>query len=485
MRNLICCAVFFVIQTLQLTFASTLSNEEKLAARVDQIFEHFNASTPGAAVAVVKDGKLLLAKGYGMANLEYDIPITEHTVFHVASVSKQFTAFSVYLLASQGKLKLTDNVREYIPELPNFGTPITINHLINHTSGLKDQWALLTLAGWRMDDVITQQQILKLIFQQTTLNFEPGSQFLYSNSGYTLLAEIVTRVSGKSFSEFTHDNIFQPLAMTNTQFYDDHEKVVKNRAYSYTEHNGSYNKQILSYANVGATGLFTTVADLSKWALNFDKHIVGDTELFNTFNQAAKLNNGEPAILAVIDGETIYHAKGQFFRRYRGLELYNHTGGDAGFRTYLARFPEKNISFIVLSNVKSFQPLQTGLDVAELYLSDALTPRQPDMSQTTNAATEPSDNKAVIDNLLQFSGDYISTELETKYSVSVRDDGLVMSHFRLNDTMLSVTGKDRFTGNIWFPVQVQFVRDKQNTVRGFTVSNFGAKNVIFRRQEAE
>jgi CubicO group peptidase (beta-lactamase class C family) len=124
MRNLICCAVFFVIQTLQLTFASTLSNEEKLAARVDQIFEHFNASTPGAAVAVVKDGKLLLAKGYGMANLEYDIPITEHTVFHVASVSKQFTAFSVYLLASQGKLKLTDNVREYIPELPNFGIAI-------------------------------------------------------------------------------------------------------------------------------------------------------------------------------------------------------------------------------------------------------------------------------------------------------------------------------------------------------------------------
>lgn len=481
MRKLICCA-FLIALTLPLAPATAADNQPTLTNKVDQIFSHFTADTPGAAVAVVKDGQLVLAKGYGMANLEYDIPITAETVFHVASVSKQFTSFAIYLLASQGKLALSDNVRDYIPELPDFGTPITVNHLVNHTSGLKDQWALLTLAGWRMDDVISQQQALKIISRQTTLNFEPGSQFLYSNSGYTLLAEIVARVSGLSFAEFCQRNIFQPLAMTHTQFYDNHEKVVKNRAYSYAEHDDGYNKQILSYATVGATGLFTTVTDLSKWALNFDKPIVGNAELFAAFNQPALLNNGEAAVLAVVDGETIYHAKGQFFRRYRGLTLYNHTGGDAGFRTYLARFPEQNMTFIVLSNLKSFQSLKTGLDVAELYLADALAPRQAETQSGQNTA-EPSGHITTAAELAAYSGNYISTELATAYSVAVVDGSLVMSHPRLADIQLTATGKDRFTGQIWFAVELEFVRDKHNSISGFKVSNFGAKNVLFSKQD--
>lgn len=481
MRKFVCSLAFILLALQPATVVATQDNLI-LAGKVDQMFSQYNADTPGVAVAVVKNGKLILAKGYGMANLEYDVAITPQTVFHVASVSKQFTAFAVYLLASQRKLALTDNVRKYIPELPDYGTAITINHLLNHTSGLKDQWGLLTLAGWRMDDVITQQHVLNIIFAQQTLNFEPGSQFMYSNSGYTLLAEIVSRVSGQSFAEFTQSNIFQPLAMKNTQFYDDHEKVVKNRAYSYAGQDGAYQKQILSYATVGATGLFTTVEDLSKWALNFEQLLVGDAALLDAFNQPARLDNGDAAVLAVMDGETIYHAKGQFFRNYRGLTLYNHTGGDAGFRTYLARFPEQRMAFIVLSNIKSFQSLKSGLDVAGLYLADSLAAKHQQEPAAQNA--KPAQSNWSVNNKIAeaYSGKYVSTELATAYSVAVVDEQLVLSHPRLADIPLTADGKDRFTGNIWFAVQLEFLRDQDNVITGFSLSNFGAKQVIFQKQ---
>ena len=168
-----------------------------------------------------------------MANLEYDIPITPSTIFHMASVSKQFTAFAIASLAQQGKISLSDDIRKHLPEVPDFGKTITINHLIHHTSGLRDQWNLLMIAGWRLDDVITKDHILKMVSRQKELNFDPGAEYMYSNTGYTLMAEIVARVSKKTFAEWTKENIFVPLEMSNTLFYDDHEKIVRNRAYSY------------------------------------------------------------------------------------------------------------------------------------------------------------------------------------------------------------------------------------------------------------
>ena len=221
------------------------TNDTTVDNQIDKLFSGYNRATPGVAVAVVKDGKIIFKKGYGTANLEYDLPITTKTVFQIASVSKQFTAFSIYLLEKQGKISLEDDVRKYLPEVPDVGKTIKIKHLLAHTSGIKDQTALLTLAGWRMDDVTTTQHILRLISRQKELNFEPGSQYLYSNSGYTLLAETVKRVSGGSFAEFTKKSIFEPLGMTDTQFYDDFERIVKNRADSYELENGTYKKKSL------------------------------------------------------------------------------------------------------------------------------------------------------------------------------------------------------------------------------------------------
>ena len=217
-------------------------NHEK---EIDQIFEKWDRSdTPGAAVAVVKDGEIIFKKGYGLANMEYEIAITPNTVFHIASVSKQFTAFAALLLEKDGIISMDDDIRKYIPEVPDFGKTITLRHLATHTSGLRDQWDLLALGGWRLDDVITTEHVLKLVNKQKGLNFDPGEEFIYCNTGFTLLAEVVARVSGKTFAEFCEERIFQPLQMDRTLFYDDHEKIVPNRSYSY------YPDSLLGYKKV-------------------------------------------------------------------------------------------------------------------------------------------------------------------------------------------------------------------------------------------
>lgn len=252
-------------------YGQSNSDANELAEKIDGYMEKmFTSKTGGFATAVIKDGEVVFQNGYGMANLEYDIVITPKTVFHAASLSKQFTAYSILLLEKEGKLSLGDDIRKYIPEVPDFGTTITLRQCASHTSGLRDQWRLLYLAGWRPDGVIHQEDILKLVSKQRDLNFEPGSQLMYSNTGFTLLSEVVARVSGKSFAQFTQDNIFTPLGMTQSQFYDDYEKVVKNRAYSYEEVDGQMKKKRLSFSTTGATSLFTTVEDMCRWAVHLN-----------------------------------------------------------------------------------------------------------------------------------------------------------------------------------------------------------------------
>lgn len=225
-------SILIISSSLNLVAQASFSNALEL--KMDSIFGDFNdINKPGASVAVVKNQKIVFKKGYGSANLEYDIPNSPSTIFHIASISKQFTVFSILLLEKEGKLSFDDDIHKYIPEVPNFGKTITLRHLASHTSGMRDQWGLLAMAGWRQDDVITKAHILKLVSQQKELNFNPGEAYMYCNTGFTLLAEVVARISGKTFAAFTEENIFKPLNMLNTLFYDDHEKIVKNRAYSY------------------------------------------------------------------------------------------------------------------------------------------------------------------------------------------------------------------------------------------------------------
>ena len=329
--------------------------------RVDALFARWaGPRTPGCAVGVARGGELLFAKGYGAANLEYDIPITPSTVFHVASVSKQFTALALGLLVAEGEVAWDDDIRRYVPELPDFGAPITLRHLAHHTSGIRDQWAMLQMAGWRWGgDVIRQADVLDLLSRQTALNFAPGADYVYSNSGYTLLAVVVERVSGQTLRAFTSARLFRPLGMTRTVFRDDHTMLVRERAYAYARDGfGRYRLSIPDFAIVGATSLFTTVEDLAHWNRNFSTGEVGGRDVLRQLQAHGALD----------DGARLSYAFGLAHGTHRGRRTIGHGGTDAGYRSEFLRFPDEDLAVAVLCNTAAASPGRLARDVADVFL---------------------------------------------------------------------------------------------------------------------
>jgi len=532
---------------------------ESLESKVDKIFAEWDKwDTPGASLTVLKAGQIIYKRGYGCAQLEYNIPIMPSTIFHVASVSKQFTAFAAALLASRGKLSLDDDIRKYLPEVPDFGKTITLKHLIFHTSGLRDQWEALSIAGWRLDDVITKEHILKMVRNQKELNFAPGEEHLYCNTGYTLLAEIVARVSGQSFPDWTAENIFKPLGMSNTHFHDDHEMIVKNMAYSYSPRKaGGFAKSVLSYANVGATSLFTTVEDLCRWIQNFEDARVGGPDVIRQMQEPGILNNGKK----------LEYAFGLAVGEYRGLRTVGHSGGDAGYRSHVVWFPEQDFGVAVLSNLGSMATGELALKVAEAYLADKMVPEKPKpgvsdlkpvkvsptildtyigkyeleigfllvitregdklwgetpgnekvglipesetrflIKEFEGALTFERDKEGKVTGFLfqsgeqkipakklappiltaealaEFSGDYRSPELQTIYSLSIKDGQLVAGHPRNPDSHLEPSDVDQFSGDNWWFGKIRFERDANKKITGFTLSGSRVRNLRFIRQ---
>ena len=411
-----------------------LSNEQL----VDKLFSEWNhEDTPGVALAIVKEGKVVFSKGYGMANLEYGIPITPQTVFHAASLSKQFTAYAILLLKRDGKLSLDDDIRKHIPEVPDFGKTITLKHLIYHMSGLRDHWRLLEMGGWRLDDVITNEQIFNLISRQKSLGFDPGERFSYSNTNYTLLAEVVARVSGKSFATFTKERIFKPLGMTNSLFYDDHQKIVKNRAYSYHKEGDAYEKRRLNYATVGATSLMTTVEDLSKWGLHLNDPKEKDKRLVEKLNTNGTLNNGE----------VLETAMGQFIGpKYGGLEWADHSGSDAGYRAYFSRFSGINSLVVILANSTPINAGGKALRAADVYLEEYY--KKSGESGGTERKVFKHDPKMFIKlsagELEAYAGKYWNPDQWYDREVYVKNDTLIYRRSASNETKLAPVGKNKF-----------------------------------------
>jgi CubicO group peptidase (beta-lactamase class C family) len=360
---------------------------DSLAARVDALFAPWNRpGTPGAAVAVIQNSDVLYKRGNGTANLDYAIPITAATVFDIASVSKQFCAFAIAMLADQGALSLDDDVRAYLPEMPDFGPTITLRHLVHHTSGLRDWPGTLAMGGGRMEDVISFEQILTMARHQKALNFEPGAEYSYSNTGYNLLAEVVARVTGQSFRAWTDAHLFKPLGMVHTHFHDDHEEVVKNRADSYTPSGDGFARVGNGLTALGSSSLFTTIDDLARWVDNYRAPRVGGEAVLRQVHQQGVLN----------DGETISYAFGNSIGTYRGLKTVAHSGSWAGFRTYLVRFPDQDFAVIVLSNLSTFNAAARAQEVAEVYLEAVMEPEEAPSAPPAPVAIDP----AVLDDYL-------------------------------------------------------------------------------------
>ncbi|HET7452530.1 MAG TPA: serine hydrolase domain-containing protein, partial [Thermoanaerobaculia bacterium] len=336
------------------------------ARRVDAIFASLNrAPSPGLAIVVERDGEVLLRRGYGLANLEHGVAITPTTVFDAASLAKPFTGLAVAMLAAEGKVALEDDVRKYLPELADFGRPITIDELLHHTSGLRDWPGALSIAGRRFEDSITLPQILDFAFHQRSLNFTPGAEHLYSNTGYNLLAEIVRRVSGESFPSWTEKRILRPLGMRSTRILEDATEVISRRAYGYGKAaDGRWRSTPDGLAAPGSSSLFTTVDDLALWLDNFRTGRVGGSATVDRLRTPGRLNDGSP----------VRYALGILTGAYRGQPMFTHSGGWASFNSYFVYFPKKNFGVAVLANgdTSELDAQSAVIKVTDIYLEDEL-----------------------------------------------------------------------------------------------------------------
>jgi len=345
--------------------AQSLTPPPDAHTKVDKIFARFaGTSGPGCAVGASLGGSQVLAAAYGMADLEHKVAITPETVFEPGSVTKQFTAAAVLLLAQQGKLSLDDPARKYIPELPDYGAPITIRHLLNHTSGLRDWGSVAAIGGWpRTTREYTHAHVLEIVGRQRSLNYPPGAEYSYTNTGFNLLAILVGRVAAAPLPEFTRQQIFTPLGMPSTQWRDDFRRVVPNRAIAYSASGGVF-RQDMPFEDVfGNGGLLTTVGDLLRWNQNFTTMKVGGRSFVDSQHQRGRLT----------DGRTIAYAAGLMVLHWKGRAEVSHSGSTAGYSAWLGRYPDQKLSVAVLCNLAGVNAAQLGHQVAEAYLG-ALTP---------------------------------------------------------------------------------------------------------------
>ncbi len=335
-------------------------------AKVDKVFERYSKHDgPGCAVAVLKSGDIVYANAYGLASVEGGIPLRTSSIFNIGSMSKQFTALSILLLERSGKLTLNDDIRKYVPELPSYPAPITIRNLLEHSSGLRDVDELLKLAGFHIyEDLITNRDELNIIAHQRALNFVPGEEHAYSDTGFMLLGQIVERVSGMSLRQFETDNIFRPLGMDRTLIREDHTIVVPENTAAYIRNsNGDLRTGGTNDESTGAGNVLTSIADYAKWDRNFYTHQVGGPDLLVRMQTPGLLKNGMRSPYAL----------GLQVRDYRGLMTLEHGGADAGYHSFYLRIPEQQLSVVALCNVRDYagpSPSEMSRKIADIYLED-------------------------------------------------------------------------------------------------------------------
>src|SRR5262245_19680774 len=443
----------------------------QLNEKVDKLFAQWDKpDSPGCALGVIKDGKFVYKRGYGSANLDYRAPAASESAFYIASPSKHFTAASILLLVRRGPISLDDDIRKYFPELPKYEAPITVNHLVHHTSGVRDYLELMGMAGRKMDEPFDNEEAVGLIARQKGLNFKPGERFLYSNSNYVLMAEIVRRASGKSLREFAEDNIFRPLGMTNTHFNDDRSAVVKNRVVSYAPTvNGRFRQFIKTIEAMGDGNLLTTVEDLAKWDQNFYDNKVGGEGFSQQMLTRVKLNNGEE----------IPYAFGLGPEEYKGLKAVAHGGGFMGFRTEMIRFPEPRFTVICLCNVASANPGALARQVADIYLADQVKPAEA-KSSNAQATSRPQPSLTLTaEQLSEYTGAYYSEELDATFRFVVEDGILLIKARNAPRVGLVSQAKDEFRQ---LGLSFSFVRNDQRQITGFALNGGRVKGIQFVRK---
>jgi len=422
-------------------------------ADIDKIFSQWDKpNSPGCAVGVVRDGKFIFKKGYGMANLEYGLPNSPDSVFRIASTSKQFAAMAMALLAEEGKVSLDDDIRKHLPEMPEYERPVTIRQLIHHNSGIRDYLTLMSMSGLRDNDWYSDEDVMNMLARQKGLNFKPGEEHLYSNSGYFLLSQIILRVSGQTLRQYAHEKIFKPLGMSHTHFHDDHSEIVPKRASGYRPTENGFQISMTTLEMCGDGGVFTTVEDLLKWDANFYNNQLGKggPALIEQVLTPGKLNNGE----------VLTYAFGLTVRNDRGLKLVEHGGSFVGYRAEMIRYPEKKFSVIVLCNLGSMNPSQLAGEVADLYLADAFeAPVEKNASSQKAYQADPA-------SFQRYAGHYYRVDDHSILNIVVKDQKLYRTMAnRPDEELLPVSEWDvRYASR---DLHIAFQRNAGGTVTGF------------------
>jgi CubicO group peptidase (beta-lactamase class C family) len=399
-------------------FGATIAQSFPPDPRVDAVFADLDrADAPGCALGVYRDGRMLYARGYGLADLERQVPITPGSVFDLGSTSKQFAAATIVLLAQEGKLSLDDNVRRFIPELPEYERPITIRHLLHHTSGMRDYLGLLRLAGFRYDDVTTPDDALQAISRQRALNFSPGDEHLYSNSGYFLLSIIVERATGRSLRDEAHDRIFAPLGMTHTEYLGSYNDIIPNRAIGYAPADAGFEADMPRWLQLGDGAVFTSVEDLLHWEENFRSGRVGGTAMRDTMLTRGVLTNGD----------TLSYALGLMHGTHRDLATVHHGGSWGGYLAQLLRFPEQRYAVAVLCNRADVDPDALAHAVADIHLAADLETLPVAVVQSPSAGTsEDSENPVATRALASYAGSYRVPSTASIVTLAVVDGALTV-----------------------------------------------------------
>ena len=406
------------------------------AEQIDGLFRSWNQpNSPGGVVGIWQKDKLLFRKAYGLASLEYLAPNTTGTLFNLASVSKQMTAMGIVKLHLEGKLSVDDDIRKHLTDLPDFGEKITIRHMLHHTSGLRSMHGLLQLAGWRGDDMKSNDDLYRFMLKQRDLNFKPGDEYLYCNTGYVFMAKIVAKVTGESFITWMKREIFEPLGMAASYYEDNHASVITNRATSYQ---GSYaegfDRSVEYWSYFGSGNVFSTIDDLLRWTKNFYDPTPGWGEAFKMLETVDPLN----------DGKVNNYAFGVSVTTLHGHKRIQHTGATGGYRSIAAVFPDSKLSVAVLSNFSSSNPQTKATKAAEIILGHEDESDPPEDSDSTSSHKQPEALKLSPKELEAFAGTYWIEKGDRTRKIHLQEQALVYQSSESNQRPLTPIAKNEF-----------------------------------------
>ena len=435
---------------------------------------------------MARDGEFVYSRGYGYANLDYDIPITPQTVFDVASVTKQFVAAVANMLAQGGTVSLDDDVRRWLPELPEYASPITLRHLIFHTGGLRDYLNLFPLAGAGDYYSVSREQLLAMISRQRAPVFAPGERYAYSNTGYMLLAHALERAAGKSIGELARERIFEPLGMDSSLMYENREEIIPRRATGYHRDDGDGRLRIVhnyDFEIAGDGQLYTTVEDLLRW--DDYLHGKGRPAIHESMLTEGTLNDGEP----------IEYAHGITLGEYRGLRTVGHGGHSWGFLTELRRYVQPGLSIAVACNAEYGDPGVLARRVADHYLEGQLGAAESNADDEDDAESDDGDEGENAQppspspaELADFAGSFFSAELDATYRFAVVDGGLVVRIEQQPALAVAAVAEDEFRvefesrGWAASPARLEFERDASGGVTGFSLSSGSERGLVFDKQ---